>query len=160
MPDEKRARHSHERSNPWRRLPKMRRVKRRQTHPRRRQKQTRESISLHIPHRYGGAAAAAWTDACARVNQKATTTISHQQTQRMQAAGCNAGAQRTCVKCYINTLREGGAQRTPTDCFSSSSRKLSLNFCSGWNGRRSSSVCARAISSSVNCSGLPPLSMK
>ena len=88
----------------------MRRVKRRQTHPRRRQKQTRESISLHIPHRYGGAAAAAWTDACARVNQKATTKISHQQTQRMQAAGCNAGgAAYLCEVLHKYTEGRGGA---------------------------------------------------
>lgn len=159
MPDEKRARHSHERSYPWKRLPKMRRVKRRQTHPRRRQKQTRESISLHIPHRYGGAAAAAWTDACARVTQKATTKISHQQTMHASRGLQREGAAYLCE--VLQKYTEGrGAQGTPTDCFSSSSRKLSLNFCSGWKGRRSSSVCARAISSSVNCSGLPPLSMK
>ena len=44
--------------------------------------------------------------------------------------------------------------------FSCSSRKLSLNFCRGWNGRSASSVWARSISSRVYCTGLPPLSMK
>jgi hypothetical protein len=47
-----------------------------------------------------------------------------------------------------------------TDTFSCSSTKLSLNFCSGWNGRSAKSAWARSISSSVNIRGLPPLSMK
>ena len=87
----------------------MRRVKRRQTHPRRRQKQTRESISLHIPHRYGGAAAAAWTDACARVNQKATTTISHQQTTHASRGLQRGGAAYLCEVLHKYTEGRGGA---------------------------------------------------